>query len=197
QQMILEVRMTYDPAGVAPAWLHSLRQIASLTTHLAEGYAVGALLLLLTLFIRLKSSWSEWRGPVQGALLGAITAGVAVQGLKILIGRGRPNELIYRAWPDWQPISLEHSHHSLPSGHSTAAGVMVTLLCVLFPRWSGLWILLGIWLCATRVLTAEHWPSDTIPGFLLGSLCCAFWVGRFQRDAERNQSDTSSQRPLE
>ncbi|MGB1661590.1 MAG: phosphatase PAP2 family protein [Planctomycetota bacterium] len=197
QQMILEVRTAYDPGEAAPTWLHSLRRFASLTTHLAEGYAVVALLLIMTIFTRMKSSWRDWRGPVQGAFLGAITAGVAVQGLKILIGRGRPNELIYRAWPDWQPISLEHSHHSLPSGHSTAAGVMVTMLCVLFPRLSGLWILLGIWLCATRVLTAEHWPSDTIPGFLLGALCSAFWISRFQRGADRNQRDTSSQRPLE
>lgn len=200
QQMVLEVRTTYDrtPAtDPAPDWFHFLRRIASVTTHLAEGYAVVALLLLLTVATRRISAWSGWKVPVQGAFLGAVTAGIAAQGLKILIGRGRPNELIYRAWPDWQPLSLEHSHHSFPSGHSTAAGVMVTLLCVLFPRWSALWICSGIWLCTTRVLTAEHWPSDTIPGFLLGSVCTAFWIGRFQRNADRNHNETSSQRPLE
>ena len=184
QQMILEVRTTYD--GIegkvpAPDGLHRLRHIAAITTHLAEGYAVVAVLLLGLLLTRFIPGWKAFRVPVQGAFFGAVTAGVAVQGLKIIFGRGRPNELIYRAWPDWQPFSLDHSHHSLPSGHSTAAGVLVMLLCVLFPRWSLLWCLGGIWLCATRVLTAEHWPSDTLPGFMLGAICTAFWIGRFQR----------------
>lgn len=200
QQTILEVRRTYDPAdqpGAAPSWLFTLRRVASVTTHLAEGYAVLFVLLVLTLLTRFISGWNRFQVPIQGAFLGAVTAGVLAQGLKVLIGRGRPNELIYRAFPDWQPISFEHSHHSLPSGHSTAAGVMVMLLCVLFPRMSPLWICSGIWLCATRVLTAEHWPSDTLPGFILGAFCCAFWISRFQPTGDLSQSSTTSQRPLE
>lgn len=200
QQAILKVRTTYDRADqsdVAPNTLNSLRRIAGITTHMAEGYVVVAQLLLLFLLSRMIPSWKSLQKTVLGALLGAVTAGVAVQGLKILIGRGRPNELIYRAWPDWQPFTLEHSHHSLPSGHSTAAGVMVMMLCVIFPRWSALWCLMGIWICATRVLTAEHWPSDTLPGLVLGGFCAAFWIGKLQPREDLNQSDTSSQRPLE
>ena len=189
QQMILEVRKTYDPAGPSGATsssLHTLRRIASITTHLAEGYAVVVILLLLALVTRIIPSWKSLRSPLQGAFLGAVTAGVAVQGLKILLGRGRPNELIYRAFPDWQSFSLEHSYHSLPSGHATAAGVLVVLLCVLFPRGYLLWWSVGIWLCMTRVLTAEHWPSDTLPGILLGALCTAWWISRLQPQTSEN-----------
>ncbi len=183
QQMILEIRKTYDPAdlpGSAPGWLYSLRQVASVTTHFAEGIAVVAALLILALMTRFIPRWKPLRPPIQGAFFGAITAGLLVQLLKIGFGRGRPNELIYRAFPDSQPFSFEHSHHSLPSGHAAATGVMVLLLCVLFPRWSVLWCSAGIWLCATRVLTAEHWPSDTLPGVLLGALCTAWWISRLQ-----------------
>ena len=196
EQMILEVRRTWDTQnseeGLAGSTLRNLRSIAGITTHLSEGFAVLLVLFLAWGITYWRPQLERFLTPLKGALAGAISAGILARLLKIGFGRGRPNELIYRSFPDWEPMSLENNHNSLPSGHATATGVLVMLLSMLFPRWTPLWCVLGVWLCSTRVFTADHWPSDTVIGFILGAFFVVLWTSILERQEERNQSSISS-----
>ncbi|HIC21943.1 MAG TPA: phosphatase PAP2 family protein [Planctomycetes bacterium] len=65
-----------------------------------------------------------------------------------------------------------------------------------------MWLAIGLWLAATRVLMAEHWPTDTIAGFLLGAFSVALVASILQRkraaqDSARNHSSIEMVSPLE
>ena len=149
-----------------------LKAIAEATTDLASGEAILALLILGWLL-------SQWRGSAAAratlsvGVLGLLLAAADVWILKVLIGRGRPNELIWRGHLDWQPLAIDSNHHSLPSGHSAAAGAVAMMLSLRWPKLSPLWWLLAVALGSTRVLTSSHWPSDVVIGLLIGATAVA------------------------
>lgn len=62
---------------------------------------------------------------------------------------------------------------SLPSGHTTAAFVMATLVLGFFPAFAafayGLAVLIGL----SRVVLGVHYPSDILAGAVLGILCAS------------------------
>lgn len=108
-----------------------------------------------------------WYAVVAGTLIGPVTAG-----LKLLVGRDRP-ELI-----DPMFLAQELSH---PSGHSSGIATLVGVLLVAglrlcSPRSRSWWVaaamaavlLVGL----TRVALGVHYPSDVIAGWALG----AGWV---------------------
>ncbi|MDA0273334.1 MAG: phosphatase PAP2 family protein [Proteobacteria bacterium] len=78
--------------------------------------------------------------------------------------RKRPANII----EDYDSIIIASDEFSFPSGHSSAAFMMVTLL-VLF--YGGVFLLFYIWAAAvavSRVLLGVHFPSDTFVGSLMG-----------------------------
>lgn len=88
--------------------------------------------------------------------------------LKFLIGRARP--LLYEQVGvfSFQPFSLDFLHQSFPSGHSSNIGALFTALALLFPRYRLLFIGIGLWMGATRVIIGVHYPSDVAAGLALG-----------------------------
>ncbi|MCR2810339.1 MULTISPECIES: phosphatase PAP2 family protein [unclassified Microbacterium] len=88
----------------------------------------------------------------------AASAG-AVQVLKHLFGRARPEDII-----------IISDYGSFPSGHVANAATLATVAVLLFPR---LWVLLvGIaWvllMALSRTALHAHWLSDTLGGALIG-----------------------------
>ena len=52
---------------------------------------------------------------------------------------------------------------------------------VWYPRWSLLFVELGLFIAATRIAAEAHYPSDVVAGFLLGSffsIGLARWLAR-------------------
>jgi YegS/Rv2252/BmrU family lipid kinase len=98
-----------------------------------------------------------------------VATAVATAGLKVLVGRVRP---------DWQDPAAYLSSGAFPSGHASSvtalAGVCVVLAGV-FVRRAGLrrpvWLLAAVLVVLTsldRVLLGRHYPSDVVGGVLLG-----------------------------
>lgn len=161
-------------------WVRTLMLISKYTTDLAKGEVVLALMLLAALWAKLKRFSDEVQMKINSGFAGMVVGAILTWVIKIGVGRARPNGLFYQGDMDWSPVSLENLHHSFPSGHSTAAGAMMMLLIFHFPRFRFLWFGAALWICATRVLTANHWPTDTLAGLLVGAFSVA-WLSSVTR----------------
>jgi membrane-associated phospholipid phosphatase len=160
-------------------WLFQIRKISKYTTDLARGEVVIGIMLLASLLARFGVFAEIARRRIHAGLLGMLVAGFATWVIKIATGRVRPNGLIYQGNINWNPFSLENIFHSFPSGHATAAGALMMVLIIGIPRFRYIWIVVALWICVTRVLSANHWPTDTVMGLYLGSFCVALvtsWV---------------------
>ncbi|WP_311244580.1 phosphatase PAP2 family protein [Microbacterium sp. WCS2018Hpa-23] len=101
----------------------------------------------------------RWRAAVFAAVAFLASAG-AVQLLKQLFGRARPEDMI-----------VVSDYGSFPSGHTANAATIAVVLWLVFPRvWTAI---LGIlWVLAmaiSRTLLSVHWATDTLGGALVGA----------------------------
>jgi len=111
----------------------------------------------------------RWRAALFAALCFAASAG-AVQILKHLFGRARPDDMI-----------VASDFGSFPSGHTANAATIALVVWVLFPRvWTA--IAGALWIVAmalSRTFLSVHWATDTLGGALVGSavvLLLAAWM---------------------
>jgi undecaprenyl-diphosphatase len=95
--------------------------------------------------------------------------GLAVDLLKILIGRARPRHLFADGLMSFAPVSLSSSWWSFPSGHATTVGAVAAVLSLILPRLSPVWILLALAVAVGRIGATAHFVSDTIAGLWLGA----------------------------
>lgn len=101
-------------------------------------------------------------------VVAAASIGPLTSGLKLLVGRHRPEFL----HPVYHSDTL-----SFPSGHSSGIVTLVGLLLVAFLPVQGRWgrratvvagALVVLVVGATRVALGAHYPSDVVAGFALG-----------------------------
>lgn len=100
------------------------------------------------------------------AILQILIAVIAVNFLKIAIGRARPSEA-----PGISPFSLRGAYHSMPSGHTAEATGTISALALWWGR-DGAALALGLVLALlafTRIYLGWHHPSDVLAGWALGS----------------------------
>lgn len=88
-------------------------------------------------------------------------------GLKLLFKRNRPFQQLSTAKRAIQPSDK----FSLPSGHSAAAFLIASLICLFYPAYAYLAILWACGIGASRVVLGVHYPSDILAGALLGLTC--------------------------
>lgn len=142
-----------------------------------------AILLVPLLLIAALLIARRWRAAVFAAVAFLASAG-AVQLLKQLFGRARPEDMI-----------VVSDYGSFPSGHTANAATIAVVLWLVFPRvWTAL---IGIlWIVAmalSRTLLSVHWATDTLGGALVGAgvvLVLGAWLlpwvqTHSRRDAER------------
>lgn len=118
-----------------------------------------AILLVPLLLIGALLIARRWQAAVFAAVAFLVSAG-AVQLLKNLFGRARPEDMI-----------VASDFGSFPSGHAANAATIAMVLWLVFPRvWTAI---LGVaWVVAmaiSRTLLSVHWATDTLGGALVGA----------------------------
>ncbi len=123
--------------------------------------------------------------------MATLLVGIAVFGLKMLIGRPRPKfndpmailgpfgaypispEVgVRRAWELGSGISSDL--WSMPSSHTAHAVLMSVFLYVLYPRLRGIVVALTVLVALCRPLFSAHWISDVAAG--AGIAFCLSWL---------------------
>lgn len=116
------------------------------------------------------------------ALTAFIASAAAVQVLKAIFGRARPEDMIVLS-----------DHGSFPSGHTANAATIAAIAAVLVPRvWVGLvgaaWT---VTMALSRTLLHAHWFSDTVGGALAGVgatlVIAACFAIALERERERHR----------
>lgn len=94
-------------------------------------------------------------------------AGIAVNLIKVVVGRLRPSLLLDAGQYGFAPFSFDSTMRSFPSGHATTAFALALALAALWPhrRW---WLIAAACLvAASRVAINAHYFGDVLGGALV------------------------------
>jgi membrane-associated phospholipid phosphatase len=110
------------------------------------------------------------------------TASVLVHGLKLLIGRARPELFAEYGAYSLTPFTGDTLFESFPSGHSTAAGAFFGAFAMLTPQLRPLFLVPALMIGVSRVIVGAHYPSDVAAGLLLGLWVAMMMAFLFTRE---------------
>ncbi|MGD0654091.1 MAG: phosphatase PAP2 family protein [Thermoguttaceae bacterium] len=136
------------------------------------GNGLGVAIIGITIFC--LDPRRRWALP---RILGcAYSAGLAANGLKLLVSRTRPHSFdfhggVLKTFGDWFPmVSAGSIGQSFPSGHTTTAVALAAALVWLYPRGWCLFPALALLVGCQRIQSGAHFLSDVLWGAALGSL---------------------------
>jgi undecaprenyl-diphosphatase len=148
-----------------------IRPLARALSHSGDGYLHVLVPLLLWLL------GADDLGVFCALLIAALTVERAVYWLlKNSLKRRRPQE----SMPGFRSLITASDQFSFPSGHSSAAFLLATVLWIVY---GGPVIAMYLWassVAMSRVILGVHFPGDTVAGAFMGSsiaLAIASYLG--------------------
>jgi membrane-associated phospholipid phosphatase len=106
-------------------------------------------------------------------MIAATLAGAAVNSVRLLSGRARPNNAEvapgwYGVWRDGNWLIGKYKYHSFPSGHTGSAVAFFAVLGFAFRGWNWAFLLIGLAIGWSRVYLNSHYLSDVMIGAVVG-----------------------------
>lgn len=98
--------------------------------------------------------------------IGMFLTAVFIQ-IKHIVGRARPSVSLDGFF---NGPSLSYAYSSFPSGHTTFAFMVATVLSNYYPRYQVIFYILAGWVGLERVEDFAHFPSDCLAGAVLGTI---------------------------
>ncbi|MEA1918405.1 MAG: phosphatase PAP2 family protein [Campylobacterota bacterium] len=168
-----------DIAHYAIAHDATLAPIFNVLSHGADStyWLIG--FALLWLFWRFYKKNEHYASRAGFMFIAIVTTGLLVNILKILFGKARPimlkNEEIFGF--EWLVSPSAYDFHSFPSGHTTTAFTIATVLTLMFPRYWPAFYGYAIAMGLSRVLNWYHYVSDVIAGAMFGTIVTLLLFG--------------------
>lgn len=137
-------------------------------TNLGDGILCIACGVSLFLFRKKKKATT--------LILAYCSSSILAQVAKRIFDLPRPRLLLEQMniqYLNYVPGIDVHSHHSFPSGHTTSAFAMATVMVLVYKKrkLSLPCILLAILVGYSRIYLAQHFPIDVFFGIILGVFC--------------------------
>jgi len=118
--------------------------------------------------------------------IGLISAGIAAQLIKHLVGRARPR--ITDASLFIGP-SFKGGYDSFPSGHTALGFCLAIILSYHLPRYRALFYLFAVITGLWRVEELAHFPSDILGGAMVGTIVGSIVLKRMYRLQEGQHAE--------
>ena len=110
-----------------------------------------------------------------------VISGVAINVLKLIIGRQRPKAMFEDGFYGFIPFNINHAMNSFPSGHSQTGWALAISLAIIFPKATYFLIIFATMISLSRVLLTVHFLSDIIAGAFI-SIITAILLKRHYLD---------------
>jgi membrane-associated phospholipid phosphatase len=171
--------------------LMAVRDVFGVFENFGNGWGVA--FILLTIFV--LDPARRWGLP--RLICCAYGAGMAANGVKLLLSRTRPNDFDFlkdvgASFGAWLPgITAGSIGQSFPSAHTATAAGFAAGLTWLYPRGRWLFLLFAVLVGCQRIQSGAHFPSDVLFGAALGSvvalgfLKCGWLPGLMDRLEDR------------
>lgn len=176
-----DVAITQSLQANLPGWFNGIMQAVSW-----PGYGVQGV--TLTALVAGSLAFAGLRWEAIAAMLAGLMSGVINTLIKVAVSRPRPDADLVKVFTELETFSF-------PSGHvmfyTVFFGFLLFLSFTLLKRsWlrtllNTLLILLIALVGISRMYLGEHWASDVLGGYILGSLLLAFAIRFYQWGKER------------
>lgn len=129
-------------------------------SRLVSRTADGHLYVIAAIFFSAMGLWVIVQLLVAGFLIERIFYFLLKNGLK----RNRPQQSI----PGFESVIQPSDQFSFPSGHTSAAFLMMGIISTFYPGLSIYLLIWAVWVGISRVMLGVHFPTDSAAGALLG-----------------------------
>lgn len=125
---------------------------------------------------RRVAAMARWAGSaLMFVFVSVALSGIAVNIVKVIIGRGRPKLLEQTGFLGFDPLILNADFHSFPSGHTNTAVAFALAVSFLVPYWRGALVAAACLIGFSRIAVNAHFLTDVIGGGAL-AVVTTYWL---------------------
>lgn len=187
--LVVALMLTFDAIEISmmpPRGTPSLWPVRILTDFGKDEYVLSALAAILIavglavpLLTRSSRAWMLRFGRhVQYLLFAVLLSVIISEGVKWVVGRGRPFVGGKADAFNFVPFNGTEAYSSLPSSHAVTACALAFAVAAVWPKTRMVMAVYALLIVASRLVLLAHHPSDVVAGAvlgLLGALVVRFW----------------------
>lgn len=141
--------------------------------------------------VRRRAGPSPWALALLYVCITVAVAIIVADGLKYGLGRYRPVEFFQHGHYGFAFLQTTWAENSTPSGHTVRAFALMTSLALLAPKAGWFFLAVAFAVGASRVVVADHYPSDVLFGAFIGVMT-ALWLHGLYRQLSACGQDRSA-----